>query len=152
VWQNPEMDQANGREPVVVLVEDNPTDLDLFVRIAKRVIPHVQVRTAESIAKGTELIHEAANREDLRLVVLDFVVGSDTAMELLAHLRSPSTLLRVPIVLFTGRASIEDVDLAERIGANSVIRKPSDAHEFDSQVETMLRYWVSKNIVPLKAR
>jgi DNA-binding response OmpR family regulator len=146
------MDQANGREPVVVLVEDDPTDIEAFLRVAQRQDPSIKVLVAKTVAEANSLIDASRAASDLRLVVLDFLLGSENSLPVLAKVRSPKDMLRVPVVMFTGQAAPSDMDMAERIGANSVIRKPSDYTEFAAQVEAMLSYWFSHNLVPMKDR
>src|SRR4051812_25077232 len=120
------MEQAIGREPVVVLVEDDPADSEQFVRVASRLEPAVRIIHAKDLEEGARLIEAARASDDLRLVVLDFRLGEENALEMLAKVRAPHDVLRVPVVIFTGQASPQEMDLAERIGANSVIRKPDD--------------------------
>src|SRR5690349_6991030 len=112
----------------ILLVEDNPDDVDLTLRAFERnkiVNPIVVARDGvEALAK----LHD----EDLRphVILLDLKLPRIDGLEVLQRIRATEKTKLLPVVVLT--SSKEDRDLVESysLGANSYIRKPVDFSEF----------------------
>ena len=123
----------------VLLVEDNPVDIDLTLRaFAKRNLtnPILIVRNGE---EALDWLPRWEAGEPLPLVILlDLKLPRIDGMEILRQLKKNPTSRKRPVVIVT--SSAEDQDIAEtyRLGSNTDIVKPVDFTKFlnvASQVE-----------------
>jgi CheY-like chemotaxis protein len=137
-------------EPIeILLVEDNPTDLELALHAFRinRLINRVQV--ARDGAEALDFVfgrgvcaHPAIS---LRLILLDLRLPKINGLEVLQRLKADERTQMLPVVVLT--SSREECDIIEsyRLGANSYIVKPVDFDEFTCAVQQLGLYWLSLN-------
>lgn len=134
-------------QPVVVLVEDNESDVELTrrafaqSRIANRLV------VARDGEEALRLLLGAGDAKPISppLVLLDLKLPTVDGIEVLRRLRADPRTRRVPVVVLT--SSMEDRDLAACYdnGANSYVRKPVDFEQFAEAVRQLGLYWLILN-------
>lgn len=133
----------------ILLVEDNPVDVDLTLRSFSRRGLANPVEVARDGEEALAMIPRWAAGEPLPLVVLlDLKLPRIDGLEVLRQLRASSVSARIPVVVLTTSAEAADIDAAYRAGANSYIVKPVSFdrfHEVAAQVEL---YWCLLNQPP----
>jgi two-component system response regulator len=133
----------NSGSPDILLVEDNPLDVEL-VRYAREF--NTATSTLHVARDGVEaveyLLGDGSTHDDTRglpkLVLLDLHLPRLTGFEVLARLRSNARTQRLPVVILSSSDEESDVDKALRLGANAYLRKPScfvDLCELLTQIE-----------------
>lgn len=138
----------------ILLVEDNPDDIDLTLRAFKKhnLANHVDVVRdgveALDYIFGTGPFEGREGTATLQVVLLDLKLPKVDGLEVLRKLREGERTKYLPVVILT--SSNEEQDLVEsyRHGVNSYIRKPV---EFDKFVETAGQlglYWLLINQSP----
>lgn len=141
-------------EPVILLVEDNPDDVELTLRaFRKNKIRNDIVVTRDGVEALDYLFGTGAYRDRdtgilPQLVLLDLKLPRLGGMEVLKRLRSDERTRFLPVVVLT--SSTEERDLAEayRSGVNSYIRKPVDFNKFAEAVQLLGLYWLVLNEPP----
>lgn len=137
---------------IILLVEDNPDDVDLTLRafnknkLANRIeIAHDGVEALEYLLPA-----DGQPRELPQVVLLDLKLPRIGGIEVLKRLRADERTMLLPVVVLT--SSNEERDLVEsyRFGANSFVRKPVDFDEFSQAVGQLGLYWLVLNMVPPK--
>jgi DNA-binding response OmpR family regulator len=113
----------------VLVVDDNPETLHLLARAIN--IDGLQVRTASSVFRALEALHDGSERP--ALIITDLVMPQTTGWDFLKHLRSDATLQGLPIVVVTGAEPGEGDVLAD-----VVLRKPIDPDEVAAIVRGLL--------------
>lgn len=73
------------------------------------------------------------------LIILDAGLPEMSGMEVLAHLRKNTELYRTPVLMLTGRRSVQDEAIAMYAGATEYLRKPFDPEELVFIVEELLK-------------
>ncbi|MCB1800455.1 MAG: response regulator [Gammaproteobacteria bacterium] len=133
----------------LLLVEDNPADIDLTRRaFARRNLanPIVVARDGE---EAVNWIPRWEAGEPLPLVVLlDLKLPKINGLEVLQQYRANPISQSVPIVVLTSSNQNEDIRTAYRLGANSYIVKPVN---FDNFLEVAMQielYWCILNEAP----
>jgi CheY-like chemotaxis protein len=124
--------EGEGR-PVVLHVEDNPSNLMLVERILER-RPDVELREARSGADALELA--ATLRPSL--VLLDLRLPDMSGDAVLRSLRDNRETRDTPVVVISAEARPAEADRLLAAGADDYLVKPIDVAEFLEVVDRML--------------
>ena len=121
-------------EPVrIILVEDNPGDVQLLERTLKnRRIPY-EITCYED---GDQAIRAMAGWDDLRpdLILLDLNLPGREGFDVLSHARQQPPLVGIPIGILTSSEAAKDRHRVALIGAERYIHKPPFLEEFIKDV------------------
>jgi len=139
---------------IILLVEDNPDDVDLTLRafeknnISNKVI--VTGDGAEALdylyAKGK---YAQRNVKDLPvLVLLDLKLPKIDGLEVLKKIRQSELTKFIPVVILTSSSQEEDVVNGYKLGANSYVRKPVNFNDFQQVIKLLGLYWLIWNEPP----
>jgi two-component system response regulator len=139
---------------IILLVEDNPDDVELTMRALKKNNIQNEVVVARDGAEALEYLFGTGKYADRnmtvmpQLVLLDLKLPKVSGMEVLERLRADDRTRLLPIVILT--SSKEEIDLVEGYsrGANSYIRKPVDFNQFTEAVRQLGLYWLLLNEAP----
>ncbi len=136
---DPDFDLVGGalRGKRILLVEDNPSDVALFLRAFGRGrVPHTVVVASDG--------QEALDLLDLKLPKVD-------GLEVLRRLRQSPRTRRIPVVILSSSTEHSDLSAGYDLGANGYIRKPVSFDQFLSAVECLGHYWLGLNESPPRA-
>lgn len=145
-------------DKIILLVEDNPDDVDLTLRALKqnnilnRVIVTRDGVEALDYLMGTGMYQGRNIRELPVVILLDLKLPRIDGLEVLRQIRAMEATSLLPVVILT--SSLEERDLIEgySLGANSYIRKPVDFQQFIEAVRILGLYWlIWNNPAPVKA-
>jgi len=133
----------------ILLVEDNPMDVDLTRRaFSRRKVNH----PIEVARDGEEVLALISNWEDKRplplLILLDLKLPKVDGLEVLRQLKSHPRFHVIPIVVLSTSTEDSDIQIAYQEGANSFIVKPVDFDQFMQIVEHIQIYWCVLNMPP----
>jgi two-component system response regulator len=135
----------------ILLVEDNPDDLALVLRVLRR--QHLADRV-EGVEDGAEALdflfctgaYAHHRLEDHpRMILLDLKLSKVMGLEVLQRLKSDPRTRAIPVVIFSSSAQDHDVMKSYELGANSYILKPLDMSELTEAVSQIARYWLGLN-------
>jgi CheY-like chemotaxis protein len=131
----------------ILLVEDNPMDVDLTRRAFIR---HNLANPLEVARDGQEALDFIAKwkmGEPLPTVILlDLKLPKVSGLEVLRAIRAHSDFGIVPVVILTSSAEDQDIHEAYSLGANSYIVKPVDFDKFIDVARQIELYWTVLNI------
>jgi two-component system response regulator len=138
-------------KPVILLVEDNPSDEKLTLRAFGKCEVENTIVVARDGAEALDFLlgrgtFVEANRPDLpSMVLLDLKLPRVDGLEVVRQVRADERAKVVPIVILT--ASREEEDIAEgfRLGANAYIRKPVDFTQFVEAANIIGIFWLRLN-------
>lgn len=136
----------------ILLVEDNPMDVDLTRRaFSRRKVTH----PIEVARDGEEVLALISSWEEKRplpiLILLDLKLPKVDGLEVLRQLKSHPRFHVIPIVVLSTSTEDSDIQIAYQEGANSFIVKPVDFDQFMQIVEHIQIYWCLLNIPPSNA-
>jgi len=133
----------------ILLVEDNPMDVDLTRRaFARRKVPH-HIEVARDGEEALAFIPRWESNDPLPiLILLDLKLPRGDGLEVLRKLKSHPQFHVIPVVILSTSTEDNDIQLAYKEGANSYIVKPVDFDQFMQIVEYIQIYWCSLNIAP----
>ena len=139
------------KKKVILLVEDNPSDIALTQRafakshIANELVVAEDGQEALDYLFGTGTPADRKQRDLPTLVLLDLKLPRVDGLEVLRRVRADSRTSRLPVVILTTSNEEQDVAQGYDLGANSYIRKPVDFGQFIQAVENLGLYWLILN-------
>ncbi len=133
----------------ILLVEDNPVDLDLTLRAFKNRRMSNPIQVARDGQEVLDLIPRWEAGEPLPLVILlDLKLPRVDGLEVLRRLRDNPVTRDQPVVVLTSSSEDRDVEMAYRHCANSYIVKPVNFEKFLDVATQIELYWCLINHPP----
>ena len=133
----------------ILLVEDNPMDVDLTLRAFKRRHVSNPVHVARDGEEALAWIPRwEAGEPTPAVILLDLKLPRVDGLEVLRQLKSHATLRTIPVVVLTTSAEHADVQTAYQLGANSYIVKPVEFEKFMDVTGQIDLYWTLVNQPP----
>ncbi len=139
---------------MILLVEDNPDDVDLTIRAFKKndLKNEIVVKKdgAEALdylfATGAYADRDASVMPDV--ILLDLKLPKVNGLEVLKSIRSDERTKYLPVVVLTSSREQKDIIDSYDMGANSYIRKPVDFNQFIEAIKQLGFYWLDLNEYP----
>ncbi len=133
----------------ILLIEDNPMDVDLTRRAFSR---RNVINTIEVARDGEEAIGYIRRWESGEtwpvVILLDINLPKVNGLEVLRELKTHPMLQKIPVIVLTSSAEDRDIQRAYELGANSYIVKPVDFEKFIDVAAQIDLYWNVINIPP----
>lgn len=138
----------NMNKPIL-LVEDNPMDVDLTLRAFRRRKVTNPILVARDGEEALAWLPRWETGEPLPVVILlDLKLPKIDGLEVLRQLKSHPVFSVIPVVVLTSSAENRDVAQAYQLGTNSYIVKPVDFEKFMDVAEQIELYWTILNKLP----
>ena len=144
----------NIRDEVILLVEDNPDDVELTLRAFRKNNIANKVIVATDGVEALEYLFcrgPYADRDPQdcpRLVLLDLKLPKMDGLQVLGHVRADERTKLLPVVILTSSKEEQDMISGYKCGANSYVRKPVDFNKFVEAVHQIGLYWLLINESP----
>jgi CheY-like chemotaxis protein len=138
----------------ILLVEDSPHDVELVLTsLANNHLGNEVV----VVRDGEEALDYLYRRGIFRMrmegdpivVLLDLKLPKVDGLEVLAQVKSDSTLRLLPIVVLTSSQEEPDLVRCYELGANAYVVKPIDFHDFMEAIKQIGLFWAVVNQPPL---
>jgi two-component system response regulator len=142
------------RSGTILLVEDNPDDVELTLRAFERGKVRNEIVVVRDGAEGLDYLFGTgahAGRDVARMpevVLLDLNLPKIDGLEVLRRLRADERTRRLPVVVLTSSNEERDVLRSYDLGANSFVRKPVDFARFLEAAQQLGLYWLVVNEPP----
>jgi CheY-like chemotaxis protein len=142
------------KDKIILLVEDNPSDIGLTKRALEKHRITNELVVAENGQEALDYLfgagaHAGRNVTDLPTVVLlDLKLPKLNGLEVLRRIRENPRTKRLPVVILTTSKDEQDIINSYELGANSYIRKPVDFHQFAEALRQLGLYWLVLNEPP----
>lgn len=135
---------SGGRPIEVLMVEDDPADVKLTMRLMRDTKLKVSLNVVEDGAAALDYLrrkgeHKDAPRPDLML--LDLNLPKKNGREVLKEIKADEELKTLPVVILTTSDSEEDIAATYGDGAASYITKPVGLKEFGRLVQSIEGFW-----------
>jgi hypothetical protein len=126
----------------ILLVEDNPLDLDLTLRAFKSKNLTNPIQTARDGEEALKFIEKWENGQPLPIVILlDLNMPKVSGLEVLKVIKSHPDFKMIPVVILTTSSESSDIKTAYQLGANSYIVKPVNFEKFIEVAGHIELYW-----------
>ncbi|MBL8497361.1 MAG: response regulator [Nitrosomonas sp.] len=135
--------------PPILLVEDNPLDVDLTLRAFQRCNLTNPILIARDGEEALAWIPRWEAGETMPLLILlDLNMPRIDGLTVLRTLKTHASLRSIPIVVLTTSQEERDIQNAYDAGANSYIVKPVDFDRFMDVARQIELYWCVINTLP----
>lgn len=147
--------RRNGRDPAILLVEDDLDDVNVALRALDRAGLDVSVTVASD---GLEALEALGLETDgamppprPRVVFLDLKMPRVDGWEVLRRMRRDPSTAEVPVVVLSSSDRREDIERCYALGANSFVLKRFDPRGPGRYIVDAVRYWLELNRTPQEA-
>ena len=144
----------NENEVELLLVEDDPNDVELAMRSLRKHHLANRIHVARDGEEALDFLHHrgafahrAANGPP-KVVFLDLKLPKINGLEVLREMKSDSRLRAIPVVVMTSSREQRDMIEGYRLGVNSYIQKPIDFDQFQNTIKDLGYYRLVVNESP----
>lgn len=135
--------------PPILLVDDNPVDVDLTLRAFKRRKLVNEVLVARDGEEALAWIPRwEAGEQKPAVILLDLRMPRVDGLAVLRELKAHPFLHKIPVVILTTSKEDKDINTAYDLGANSYIVKPVEFEKFMDVAQQIELYWCALNEKP----
>ena len=149
-------DKSMSTSVEILLVEDNPNDVELTRHVFKKNNITNRIHVAHDGKEALEYIfcsgrYADRNIEDSpKVILLDLKLPLVEGKEVLRKIREDPRTKNIPVVVLTSSQEDQDIVDSYNLGVNSYIVKPVDFDQFNDAVKNIGHYWLLQNHPPLK--
>lgn len=141
----------------ILLVEDNPHDLELtLIALSKSQLAN-EVVIARDGAEALDYLHRRGEYKDRTVgnpavVLLDLKLPKVDGLEVLREIRNTESLKSMPVCMLTSSKEEQDVVRSYELGVNAYVVKPVDFSEFLRAIADLGVFWAVLNEPPPGSR
>lgn len=139
------------KKKMILLVEDNQSDIELTRRALKKARITNELVVAENGEEALNFLFgagEQPGRIEPAVVLLDLKLPGVDGLEVLRQVRANPLTRRQPVVMLTSSREESDLARCYDSGVNSYIRKPVDFNQFVDAIVQIGSYWLTWNEMP----
>jgi len=139
---------------VILLVEDNPDDVELTLRAFKKSNIVNELVVARDGAEALDYLYGTGRYagRDINImpavILLDLKLPKVNGFEVLQRIRADERTQLLPVVILTGSQEEQDLINGYKLGANSYIVKPVGFDKFCCAIQKLGMYWLLLNQPP----
>ena len=139
-----------NRNRTILLVEDNPDDVELTKRALARSNIASDLVVARDGAEALDYLFSAGGDDHQlpQLVLLDLKLPKVDGLEVLQRVREDKRTKLLRVIVLTSSNEDEDKLRSYDLGASSFVRKPLDFGEFVEAARQLGQYWLVLNEPP----
>jgi CheY-like chemotaxis protein len=142
------MREPRSRPFRILLVEDNPGDVDLIQEVLAQSEAKREITVAFDGVEALRCLRQGPRPD---LILLDLNLPKKSGREVLGEIKSTEALQNIPVVVLTSSEAESDITDAYRLHANCYVTKPVDLEEFLMAVRSIERFWLGFVKLPSSA-
>jgi CheY-like chemotaxis protein len=139
----------------MLLVEDDPNDVELTLRVLKKSNLTDQVQVVRDGAEALEFLFGSEEPGDRmprnipKVILLDLKLPKVHGLEVLRRVNANPHTRSIRVVVLISSREDKDIVASYQLGVNSVIVKPLDFVKFAQAVRELGMYWLLLNQSPV---
>ena len=135
----------------VLLVEDNPADVDLTRETLATTKFEIKLSVAKDGVEAIEFLHGAGSWSqpgNPTLILLDLNLPRKDGRQVLAVIKGDDLFRRIPVVVLSSSDSEKDIISCYNLGANCYIVKPIELRAYRALVRRLEDFWLGAAALP----
>jgi CheY-like chemotaxis protein len=137
----------------ILLVEDNPKDLELTLAALEQCQLANSVEIARDGAEALDYLYKRGafagrNTGDPAVVLLDLKLPKVDGLEVLEKIKGDSELRHTPVVMLTSSREERDLVQSYSLGVNAFVVKPVGFEQFFEAIRDLGMFWAVLNEPP----
>jgi two-component system response regulator len=138
----------------ILLVDDNPSDIELTVHVLRQNKLANRIQIAEDGKEALDFMfcrgkYEGRSFEDRpRVILLDLKLPKVGGLDVLKALKSDPRTKSTPVVIFSSSKEQRDLIEGYKLGVSAYIQKPVDFEEFRKVIREIGLFWMIANQPP----
>ncbi len=143
-----------NRPVEILLVEDNPNDVELTLHALKENNLSNHIEVVRDGAEALDFIFcqgvysQRSIDQPPKVILLDLKLPKVDGLEVLRRIKAESHCRMIPVVVLTSSREERDIVESYKLGVNSYIVKPVDFEQFTEAVRGLGLYWLLLNQPP----
>jgi CheY-like chemotaxis protein len=138
---------------VILLVEDNPNDVELILAALGENRPIPEVFVANDGKEALDYLyrpgaHELRPEGNPRVVLLDLKLPKIDGLEVLERIKTDPCMKTIPVVMLTSSREERDLLKSYDLGTNAYVVKPMSYDGFIEALREVGLFWGSLNQLP----
>ena len=137
--------------PEILLVDDNPGDVDLVGRALADSVPSYRIHAVNDGEEAIAFLRRVGKYSDAvrpDLLILDLNLPRKDGRAVLADVKSDPLLRQIPVVIFSTSRSRRDIARSYELGANCYVCKPCGLADFFAAVQSVEKFWFGHVCLP----
>ncbi len=141
----------NQNEVEILLVEDDPNDVELALRALRKHKLANEIHVARDGEEALDYLfcrgpHSTRNLDEQpKLILLDLKLPKVNGLEVLREIKGDPRTRPIPVVVMTSSREQRDMMEGYKLGVNSYIQKPIDFDQFQRVIQDLGYYWLVVN-------
>jgi CheY-like chemotaxis protein len=147
------METANSRLGRILMVEDDPKDVELTLTALEDYNLANEVVVTRDGQQALDYLHcrgeyKTRSKDNPAVMLLDLKLPKVDGLEVLRQVKSDSDLRVIPVVVLTSSKEEKDMVASYKLGVNAYVVKPVDFHEFVNAIKELGVFWAVINEPP----
>lgn len=134
----------------IVLVEDDPNDAELIMRVLHKHSLVSQIVWLKDGAEALDFFCGDRAHDHPKVVLLDLKLPKINGIEVLQRLKGREETKSITVVALTSSAENQDIEDAYRCDVNSYVTKPIQFEQLAKAVADLGLYWLILNKLPAR--
>jgi len=127
----------------ILLVEDNPNDVEIMERALKKGKIQNQLTVARDGQEALDILQGRRNGTPKPgLILLDLNLPKVSGHDVLHEIKADPSLQQIPVIVLTASTRDEDVVRSYKLGVNTFVSKPVAFEDFLRAVSAIQEYWL----------
>lgn len=147
---------ANGESQVVapyliLLVEDNPADVDLIQESLAEGAIGVRVDVAVNGEEAVDYLWRTTAGDAMsspQLILLDLNLPRLDGRQVLSEIKASGALRHIPVVILSSSTAEKDIMQSYELGASCYLAKPHDLNSYRRMVRAIENFWLAMAKLP----
>lgn len=138
----------NNMAVEVLLIEDNPEDAELTIRVLKKNNLANNLVHLQDGEEALDFLFAEGNNNIPKLILLDLKMPKVDGIEVLKKIKSDDQKKIIPVVILTSSKEERDIIESYNLGVNAYVVKPVEFEKFVNAVANLGLFWLILNQPP----
>lgn len=137
---NSEVARTDAAYKVVLLIDDDEDDFDLFNDALREIAPQYKAVLLTKVDNIVEYFESLEEKDIPCLVVTDLNLPPSDGFEVITKLKKDPRFLHIPIIVYSNSVNPKDVERSLETGATAYVHKAASISQVTEDVREMVKY------------